>query len=379
MIKVRFHNKDNTQELNKEEILGQRICDFINSLKKNFPVNLNNKSFLIVNKRLYKEEESLTMKEIIDENKTVDEIIYVETDEKTANLIRSDVSCSGLALDINQKESQITRSISHIRSFVENYTEQLKEELINIIPYDELGSDEEENLAILTKWFKEEFFVFVRGLKCTICNCDSQVVGATYPTPYEMEGLCNNTEVHQCNSCGNRMRFPRYDCVNRLIQTRCGRCAEFANTFTGILIALDFDARIVLDLTDHLWTEVWLESKKRYVHVDPCENIIDAPYVYETGWGKKLNWIFSFGKHDIMDVTKKYTKNYAEVVERRLEVSEEWLEKFILSRREMYRKGLSKIENRELDYKNLMDILSMEVCREENKPEELNDRISGSV
>ena len=379
MLKIKFHGKSDTLEVKRDDVVNQNICDFIDSLAKDFPVNLSNKSFLIVNSHLYKKDEKLTMKEILEEHDSIDEVIYIETDEKTSDIIRSDVSFSGLASNVNQQESLMIKSINHIRSFLENYTEQLKEDLISVIPYDELGNDDEENLTVLTKWFKEKFFVFVRGLKCTNCNSDSNVVGATHPTPYEMEGLCSNTEIHRCNSCGNQMRFPRYNCVNRLIQTRCGRCAEFANTFTGILLALDFDARIVLDQTDHLWTEVWLESKKRYVHVDPCENIIDAPYVYETGWGKKLNWIFSFGKHDMLDVTKKYTKNYAEVPKRRTSVSEEWLEKFVLTRRELYRKGLTKKENRALDYRNLMDVLSMEMHRDENKPEELNDRISGSV
>jgi peptide-N4-(N-acetyl-beta-glucosaminyl)asparagine amidase len=61
--------------------------------------------------------------------------------------------------------------------------------------------------------------------------------------------------------------------------------------------ALGFDARWVLDFTDHVWVEVWLPSLKRYIHADPCETTFDTPLMYETGWKKTLSYVISFSRH----------------------------------------------------------------------------------
>ena len=79
----------------------------------------------------------------------------------------------------------------------------------------------------------------------------------------------------------------RYNDPARLLRTRRGRCGEWANCFALVANALGFCCRWVLDVTDHVWCEVWLPQMGRWVHADPCEAAFDTPLMYERGWRKK--------------------------------------------------------------------------------------------
>ncbi len=60
-----------------------------------------------------------------------------------------------------------------------------------------------------------------------------------------------------------------------------GRCGEFSILFTSLCLAHNYRARLILDMSDHVWTEIWNEQQKRWVHIDPSEKRIDDPYMYE--------------------------------------------------------------------------------------------------
>jgi peptide-N4-(N-acetyl-beta-glucosaminyl)asparagine amidase len=126
-------------------------------------------------------------------------------------------------------------------------------------------------------------------------------------------------------------RFPRYNDPSKLLETRQGRCGEWANCFTLICRALGYEARHVHDWTDHVWTEIYSDSLKRWVHLDSCEAALDVPLIYEQGWGKKLTYCIAFARDNVRDVTERYTKKYNEVLTRRTEFPEEQLRRVMVA------------------------------------------------
>jgi len=85
-----------------------------------------------------------------------------------------------------------------------------------------------------------------------------------------------------------------------------GRCGEFSILFTALCLAHNYRARLILDMSDHVWTEVWNEQQKRWVHVDPSEKRIDDPYMYERDWKKNLKEVYAFENGSIENVTQSY-------------------------------------------------------------------------
>jgi peptide-N4-(N-acetyl-beta-glucosaminyl)asparagine amidase len=102
-----------------------------------------------------------------------------------------------------------------------------------------------------------------------------------------------------------------------LLKSRTGRCGEFANAFCLICRSLGLDARYVLDFTDHVWVEMWMPSRGRYVHADPCERALDNPLMYEKGWNKNLSHVLSFSRHGVTDASPRYSRKFDEVLLRR--------------------------------------------------------------
>jgi hypothetical protein len=85
-----------------------------------------------------------------------------------------------------------------------------------------------------------------------------------------------------------------------------GRCGEFSILFTSLCLAHGYRARLILDMSDHVWTEVWDERSRMWVHVDPSEKRIDDPQMYERDWKKSLTGVYAFEDGRFEDVTKKY-------------------------------------------------------------------------
>jgi hypothetical protein len=108
-----------------------------------------------------------------------------------------------------------------------------------------------------------------------------------------------------------RLKFSREDIVRHndpleIIAYGKGRCGEFSILFTALCLAHDYRARIILDLSDHVWTEVWDDEQKRWIHVDPSEKRIDDPKMYERDWKKNLKGVYALENGNIENVTENY-------------------------------------------------------------------------
>jgi peptide-N4-(N-acetyl-beta-glucosaminyl)asparagine amidase len=111
-------------------------------------------------------------------------------------------------------------------------------------------SHTEALVKILLAWFKNEFFKWCDTVPCIICNSKTIPMGSTKPTAEEAAFKASVTELHKCSICNHLNRFPRYNDPMKLLETRKGRCGEWANCFGMILTSMGIETRYVIDFTD---------------------------------------------------------------------------------------------------------------------------------
>ncbi|XP_017748902.1 PREDICTED: peptide-N(4)-(N-acetyl-beta-glucosaminyl)asparagine amidase isoform X4 [Rhinopithecus bieti] len=239
-------------------------------------------------------------------------------------------------------------------------------------------SDEDFLLLELLHWFKEEFFHWVNNILCSKCGGQTRSRDRSLlPNDDELKWGAKKVEDHYCDACQFSNRFPRYNNPEKLLETRCGRCGEWANCFTLCCRALGFEARYVWDYTDHVWTEVYSPSQQRWLHCDACEDVCDKPLLYEIGWGKKLSYVIAFSKDEVVDVTWRYSCKHEEVIARRTKVKEALLRETINGLNQQAT-VLSENRRKELLQRIIVELVEF-ISPKTPKPGELGGRISGSV
>lgn len=212
----------------------------------------------------------------------------------------------------------LERNARHVLRYENSQLQQLARDKIPLRRLNEraLRSSQSSSLPLaesllreLMQWFKTEFFTWMNAPKCQKCQTPTTraVMGRGLeqrPTAEEVAGEASRIELYQCTTCQCITRFPRYNHPAKLLETRTGRCGEWANCFTLCCRAMGYSARYVYDVTDHVWTEVYSEHARGWIHCDSCENQMNQPLSYESGWGKKLSYIFAFSKDEVVDVMR---------------------------------------------------------------------------
>ncbi|KAK9379893.1 uncharacterized protein V2V93DRAFT_391964 [Kockiozyma suomiensis] len=281
------------------------------------------------------------------------------------------------------------QNLSHVPMIYEDV--ELLDYALEILPLQDLYAEAEDLyekdkswstqdylIRALLKWFRNSFFVWVNALKCTRCSSESNVVGSTQPTPDELRDGAHRVEIHECKSCQHRMRFPRYDHPRKLLTFRKGRCGEWANCFGLLCRALGSRTRWIWNAEDHVWTEVYSDAQKRWIHADVCETAWDQPRLYEEGWGKKMSYVIAFSAEGAKDVTKRYVRVPEKAIHR-TKISETELGVALRNITTSRRASLSPQERASLESEDKDEIkefvtyiygMSVATSSEENRPRE---------
>ncbi|XP_066262636.1 peptide-N(4)-(N-acetyl-beta-glucosaminyl)asparagine amidase [Euwallacea similis] len=228
----------------------------------------------------------------------------------------------------------------------------------------------------LLEWFKKSFFTWVSSPLCDFCNRETKFSHYTHEKSYLQ--YTNRVELHRCAFCHQFTPFARYEDLNILLETRRGRCGEWANVFTLFCRSMGWDARIVFDETDHVWTEVYSIGQERWLHCDSCENMCDQPLIYECGWKKQISYVIAYSNEEVQDVTWRYTSNFKETLKRRTACKEDEIIRVLEDLRQRRQVKFSETRRKYLTRRNLMELVQFLT---EKKPgiEDEKGRQSGDI
>ena len=297
-----------------------------------------------------------------------DNVVNVEGKQRAVSALYNDVKCQESSFVSNDR-------INLVQWLQSTYGDQETSKLF--FSNFSIMTEKEKMVTLqhFLYWFKEKFpYYYDRCDRCHAsfrednshsdeCNQDNKeddedassdeskddkgggtFVGYVFPSIDEVEGKASRTELYHCHKCQAYTRFPRFNSIPKIVRYGRGRCGEYSILLYRILRDLGHQTRWVVDWSDHVWVECWIDSEGsggRWVHLDPCEAACDQPFLYQD-WGKKQTIIIAFWLPQergsqalecfspfIEDVTSRYTTDYLEVIQSRREESIETIQKSI--------------------------------------------------
>lgn len=317
--------------------------------------------------------EKLFIAKIRDHHRTVSTFYY---DSRVVEKVKEVVPWQKLNRIATEKAMALSNSMAAVLQpeSVRNGTNRLS------------GYEREIFIMELLNWFKNDFFQWFDHGSCGNESCQRfgqpmSVKGSGQPTLEDMMFGASRVELFHCKLCGSEERFPRYNHPLKLLDTRKGRCGEWANVITCMCVVFGYESRLVLDFADHVWTEIYSETQNRWIHVDSCEKSLDSPLLYENGWGKKLTYCIALHRYEIQDVTWRYVSNVRDLMPRRDQCRESWLWKFIPRVNDKLQKDLAPDHRDRLmqrSARELVELLHIPWKKKYSTASELQGRQSGS-
>lgn len=142
---------------------------------------------------------------------------------------------------------------------------------------------------------------------------------------------------------------------------------------------MGYDARYIFATFDHVWTEVYSPFKKRWLHVDPSDAVLDSPLMYQHGWKRPVDYVLAISQYDVCDVTWRYCNDDRQVLQkRRVRCPESVLEAKLLSVYKELRKRVTKVKHEYLLKRMLLDSIQM-FMRRDPTDDEKRGRSSGDL
>ncbi|KAK1432379.1 hypothetical protein QVD17_09275 [Tagetes erecta] len=321
----------------------------------------------------------------------------IQSDEELARMLQQEEEALmfqqlGVSEDSRRFEQQIRPHVDQVLLYEDSRRQEAARKTVPVEKLEEKAlvalakegnlnpSKNEYDHAFLLQllfWFKQTF-KWVDSPPCEGCGNETTNQGMGVANSSEMAYGASRVELYRCNICSRTTRFPRYNDPIKLLETKKGRCGEWANCFSLYCRSFGYDTRLILDFNDHVWTECYSVLLGRWMHLDPCEGIYDTPLLYEKGWKKKVNYTIAIAKDGVYDVTKRYTRKWHEVLSRRTLTTESSASKVLANlTRELRRNLTSMISALEERDRNEIKELEKSQLSQENDSLSLPGRLSG--
>ena len=162
--------------------------------------------------------------------------------------------------------------------------------------------DAGEVLLPLLLWFNSAYPYYQQ--QCTCCGNEhaTNLLATAKSSPMEHTFEATRTELYHCTACESYYRIPRYNQIRKILEEGRWRCGEYSMIFHHLMSALGYNARWIVDWSDHCWLEI--KVGRKWVHMDPSVGVWNDKDMYKNDWNKRHMIILAFCQDGCQDVTE---------------------------------------------------------------------------